>query len=133
MSETPAATKPPTEVRPRAVRRSFTADYKLKILAEVDSIKDKDSGEIGRVLRREGLYFSHLRTWRKDIAAIEGRRVALSKRAKAVDERDQELADLRNQNLNLTVRLERAELLLSIQKKVCSLLGVSFPTPTEKP
>jgi transposase-like protein len=119
-----------TEVRPRPVRRTFTADYKLKILAEVNSAKD--SGEVGKVLRREGLYSSHLTTWRREVAALETRRNEQHKRGKPIDEVGLELVRLRQENSNLRVRLERAELIVEIQKKVSQMLGLKLPRPSER-
>jgi transposase-like protein len=119
-----------TEVRPRPVRRTFTADYKLKILAEVNSAKD--SGEVGKVLRREGLYSSHLTTWRREVAVLETRRNEQLKRGKPIDEVGLELVRLRQENSNLRVRLERAELIVEIQKKVSQMLGLKLPRPSER-
>ena len=115
MSEALNARPAETEVRPRPVRRTFTTDYKLKILAEVNSAKD--SGEVGKVLRREGLYSSHLTTWRREVVALEARRNQQLKRGKPVDEVGLEIVRLRQENSNLRVRLERAELIVEIQKK----------------
>ena len=130
MSEALNARSAGTEVRPRPVRRTFTADYKLKILAEVNSAKD--SGEVGKVLRREGLYSSHLTTWRRDVGVLEGRRNQQLKRGKPIDEVGQELVRLRQENSNLRVRLERAELIVEIQKKVSQMLGLKLPSPSER-
>lgn len=130
MSEALNARSAGTEVRPRPVRRTFTADYKLKILAEVNSAKD--SGEVGKVLRREGLYSSHLTTWRREVVVLEGRRNQQLKRGKPIDEVGQELVRLRQENSNLRVRLERAELIVEIQKKVSQMLGLKLPSPSER-
>jgi transposase len=130
MPETLNARSAETEVRPRPVRRTFTADYKLKILGEVNSAKD--SGEVGKVLRREGLYSSHLTTWRREVVVLEGRRNQQFKRGKPIDEVGQELVRLRQENSNLRVRLERAELIVEIQKKVSQMLGLKLPSPSER-
>jgi transposase-like protein len=130
MSEALNARSAGTEVRPRPVRRTFTADYKLKILAEVNSAKDR--GEVGKVLRREGLYSSHLTTWRREVVVLEGRRNQQFKRGKPIDEVGQELVRLRQENSNLRVRLERAELIVEIQKKVSQMLGLKLPSPSER-
>lgn len=130
MSEALNARPAKTEVRPRPVRRTFTADYKLKILAEVNSAKD--SGEVGKVLRREGLYSSHLTTWRREVVALEARNNQQLKRGKPVDEVGLELVRLRQENSNLRVRLERAELIVEIQKKVSQMLGLKLPKLSDK-
>ena len=130
MSEALNARPAETEVRPRPVRRTFTADYKLKILAEVNSAKD--SGEVGKVLRREGLYSSHLTTWRREVVALEARHNQQLKRGKPVDEVGLELVRLRQENSNLRVRLERAELIVEIQKKASQMLGLKLPKLSDK-
>jgi transposase len=122
---------PPTEVRPKAKRRSFTAEYKRRILAEADACTKP--GEVGALLRREGLYSSHLTEWR----ALRKRRdvdgLAPKKRGPAPaptpDVRDREIDDLKRQLAKATVRAERAEALVDIQKKVAALLA----TPLEDP
>lgn len=122
---------PPTEVRPKGRRRTFSADFKRGILAEVDACTKP--GAIGAVLRREGLFSSHLVEWRAVRARGELEALAPKKRgpetAPAPDARAREIEDLQRQLARATIRAERAEALIEIQKKVAALLG----TPLEDP
>ena len=119
-----AISAPDPEVPAKAKRRTFSAKYKLRILAEADACTEP--GDIGRLLRREGLYSSHLTTWRRArdvgaLAALEpkkrGRkprhRNALAKRVDAL-ERD---------NQRLQEELRKARVIIDVQKKVAMLLG----------
>ena len=114
-----------TEVVAKAKRRSFTAKYKREIVRQADACKE--AGEIGALLRREGLYSSHLTTWRREVEERELAALAPKKRGPKVDPRDEEMAALRRENAKLTKRAERAELLVEIQKKVSQILGVELP------
>jgi len=118
---------PATEVEPKAKRRSFTAKYKLEILKAADDSGENESGDINKLLRREGLYSSHLATWRK--LRERGGLDALAPRQrgpKAVvpDARDRRVIELERENARLKARAERAEALVEIQKKVAALLGL---------
>lgn len=122
-----------TEVQSKAQRRRFTAAYKKKILAEVDACKER--GEVGALLRREGLYSSHVAAWRSardrgDLACLEPRK--RGPKAKVVDERDKEITELRRQNARLEKRVAQTEALIEIQKKVAALLGNPIPDSDEK-
>jgi transposase-like protein len=122
-----------TEVQSKAQRRRFTAAYKKKILAEVDACKAR--GEVGALLRREGLYSSHIAAWRGardrgDLARVEPKK--RGPKAKIVDERDKEIAELRRQNARLEKRVAQTEALIEIQKKVAALLGNPIPDSDEK-
>ena len=113
---------PDPAVSEKAQRRRFTAEYKLRILREADACKQP--GELGALLRREGLYSSYLVTWRqqRDRAAQTG--IVASKRgpkAKVVDPR---VKQLERENANLKRRIRRMDLLLEIQKKTSELLGI---------
>src|ERR1700761_435775 len=121
-----------TEVSTKAKRRRFTAEYKARVLREVESCTQ--AGEIGALLRREGLYSSHLTKWR--VQAEQGRREALEPRKrgpkpKEVDARDREIAVLRRAVTQLTHRAERAEAIVELQKKLSQLLGVELPENEE--
>ncbi len=117
------------EVRPRAKRRSFPAAYKRKILAEADAAAS--IGGIGALLRREGLYSSHLTHWRRerDTGITQG----LTPRARGPkphsDPSAKEVQQLRRENERLTERLRRAEIIIDVQKKVATLLGRTLATP----
>jgi transposase len=104
----------------RARRRSFTAEYKARILDEFDALP-RGSTERGALLRREGLYSSHLAEWRK--ARDAGARDALAPRAKARRSPEQvELEALRRKNQRLAAELERTKTALEITGKVHALL-----------
>jgi transposase-like protein len=116
------------EVPAKAKRRSFTAEYKKRILAEADAAAE--SGAIGALLRREGLYSSHLTTWRHERAA--GIDQAFSRKRGPKLRRNataEELAKLRRQNERLTEELRKAHLIIDVQKKVAALLGRPIETP----
>jgi transposase-like protein len=111
--------------RPR--RRTFTAKDKLRILGEVDRAAGV-SGEIGAIMRREGIYSSALTDWRRqrDAGAFEA--LSSVKRGPKVEVPNPlaaENAQLLRDNKRLTLRLERAEAVIGIQKKVAALLGLS--------
>ena len=123
-----------TEVQSKPERRRFTAAYKKKILVEVDACKER--GEVGALLRREGLYSSHVAAWRSardrgDLARLEPKK--RGPKAKVVDERDKENTELRRQNARLEKRVAQTEALIEIQKKVAALLGNPIPDSDERP
>ena len=110
----------------RARRRQFTVGYKLRILIEADAART--TGEIGALLRREGLYSSHLAAWRRQ--REEGILNALSPRRRgrpSSSPEQRELARLRQENERLSQRLEAAETVIEVQKKVALLLGLVEP------
>jgi transposase-like protein len=117
---------PDPEVVPKAKRRKFTAQYKLRIVEEADACTEP--GQVGALLRREGLYASHLSNWRR--LRQEGQLQALSKKRgrKAPDPSVAELAKLRRENERLRARLEQAEMIIEVQKKLSQILGL---TPVE--
>jgi transposase-like protein len=118
---------PDPEVPERARRRQFSAEYKLRILREADVCKG--SGEIGALLRREGLYSSHLVVWRRqrETRALSGMRAGKrGPKAKAVDPRVKQLE--REIGL-LQRRLKQAETIIEIQKKVAGMLGIPLNAP----
>ena len=124
-----APTAPPhidAEVPAKAKRPRFTAEYKKRILAEADAATEP--GAIGALLRREGLYSSHLTTWRQERAA--GIDQAFSKKRGPKVRRNavaEENAKLRRQNERLTEELRKAHLIIDVQKKVAALLGRTMP------
>jgi len=110
---------PDPEVPERPKRRTFSADYKLRILEEIDKA---GPGEIGAILRREGLYSSVVSTWREQ--RRKGTLQAFSiKRGPKPDPLAAENAKLRRQNEKLRRDLEAARLVIDVQKKVSRLLG----------
>ena len=111
-----------TEVVAKAKRRQHPAEYKLRILREIDECKG--SGEVGALLRREGLYSSLVSKWREQ--REQGSLTGLSghRRGPKVDANAAELARLQRENKRLQEKLERAELIIDVQRKVARLLGV---------
>ena len=115
------------EVLAKATRRRFTAEYKLRVLREADACMEP--GEIGAVLRREGLYTSHLCLWRKQRRAREIMGLAPARRGpvpKATNPLTAKVAALEKEARWLTARAERAEALVELQKKVSEILGVAL-------
>lgn len=120
-----AARIPDPEVVPKAKRRQFTAEYKLRIVREADACTEP--GQIGSLLRREGLYSSYLSTWRRQ--REEGPLQALSSKKrgrKGQDPSAEELAQLQRENERLRARLEQAEIIIDVQKKLSKLLGLTM-------
>jgi transposase-like protein len=120
---------PNTEVVAKAKRRLFTAEYKLRILRELDG--SQGSGETGVLLRREGLYSSHLTSWRRQRARGELDGLAPQKRGPKPDPQAVELSRLERENERLRERLRQAELIIDVQKKVAQMLGA--PIEATKP
>lgn len=118
---------PDPEVPERAKRRQFSAEYKLRILREADACKG--SGEIGALLRREGLYSSHLVLWRRqrEMRALGGMRA--SKRGPKPKEVDPRVKQLERENVRLQRRVKQAETIIEIQKKVAGMLGIPLNAP----
>ena len=114
--------QPDPEVVPRARRRTFSAAYKLRILAEVG--RGIERGEIGALLRREGLYSSLLSAWRRQREAGELQAMASKKRGRKPnrDPKEVEIATLRREKERLQKQLEQAELIISAQKKLAEAL-----------
>ena len=113
------------EVSEKATRRRFTLAYKEKILAEADQCTV--AGELGELLRREGLYSSNLSNWRRQrdqgTLATHQRGRKPNPNKKEI----QELAKLKRDNARLTERLRQAELIIEVQKKVSEMMGIKLP------
>lgn len=127
-AEPTAGTDP--EVVERASRRRFTARYKLSILDQTD--RCQEPGQIGALLRREGLYSSHLTKWRRQrecgtLAALTPRK--RGRKAKLWDEQARRLAELDLEVEHLRKKLAQAELIIDVQKKVSSLLEIPLSQP----
>ena len=122
-----------TEVVTKARRRSFTAEYKRGVLSQAAACKKP--GELGALLRREGLYSSHLSTWRREMEERGLAGLTPKKRGpKVTPPSPEELENrrLRREVALLKARAERAETLVAIQKKVASLLGMELPKPDDE-
>lgn len=130
----PHETSPDPEVPDRPRRRRFSVEYKRKILKQTDACTR--SGELNALLRREGLYSSSLAAWRtaRDRGEIAG--LTPKKRGPktaAPDPRDRELAAKDREIVRLSARVERAEALIEVQKKLSKLLGIHLPESEDKP
>lgn len=114
------------EVKAKPERRQFSAEYKRRILEEADACTE--AGQIGALLRREGLYSSNLVHWRRHRA--EGALKALSpkKRGPKPDPLADENAALRRRVERLEADLKRAETIIEVQKKLSELLGLPDPS-----
>jgi transposase len=119
-----AVTPEDVQVAAKPRRRSFTAEYKRRILKEADACTT--SGAIGALLRREGLYSSHLVEWRR--ARARGELAGLTPRKRGrkptpVGPHDRKIAELERQLAEMRGRAERAEALVEAQKNLAALLG----------
>ena len=119
-----------SEVTAKAKRRRFTAEYKLRVLREADALAE--TGGIGEMLRREGLYTSHLSAWRRERERGELEGLAAKKRGRKARP-DKELIE-ENQRMareiaRLEKRLAQAETIIDVQKKVATLLGIPLKSP----
>ncbi len=126
---------PDPEVAEKAGRRRFTGKYKFEVLEAADRCQP---GEIGALLRREGLYSSHLTTWRRQretgaLAALAP--LKRGRKARAVDAQGQRVVELQRENERLRQRLVQAETIIEVQKKISLLLGIDpGPVPSsDKP
>jgi len=124
---------PNPEVPDKAVRRSFTAEYKLRILSLADACSDP--GSMGALLRREGLYASNLNTWRnqRERGVLSG--LTPKKRGRKKSVRNPLIAEnekLRRENERISKRLRQAEIIIDVQKKVSQILGIQLATPEEE-
>ncbi len=113
---------PDPEVVPQAKRRQFTLEYKTRILAEIDQCQE--AGQVGAILRREGLYSSHLSRWRQLRAAGRLQAPGSQKRGRKSKPQGKAMAELRQENKQLRSQLEQAELVIDVQKKLSQLLGL---------
>ncbi len=130
--EAARASTPPTGPSPpeRAKRKTYTAEYKQRVLREADAaIASGEPGALGALMRREGLYSSHLSVWRRqrDRGELAGltpqKRGRKATRSPLADENER----LRRENERLKLGLQKAETIIDVQKKVSSLLGLSLP------
>ena len=108
---------PDPEVLAKPKRRTFTKEYKKRILKEYSEAK---VGTKGTILRREGLYSSHITNWRRQ---LEKESLKPKKRGPKTDPKDAELSKLEEENKRLRERLKQAELIIEAQKKISQILG----------
>jgi transposase-like protein len=117
---------PDPQVAAKPVRRRFDKTYKWNILQQADACVG--TGQIGALLRREGLYSSHLANWRREHREnpLDGK--TAKKRGLKTATPDPRVSQLQRENVRLTARLKKAELILEIQKKVSEILGIPLKT-----
>jgi len=129
----PGAIASEVEVMAKATRRRFSAEYKRKILREAEACTQP--GEIGALLRREGLYFSNLKTWREQRTRGELAGLAQKKRGPILQAKNPlaaKVVALGREVTRQTARAERAEALVELQKKVSEILGIALQRNGEK-
>src|SRR3972149_4479487 len=114
--------------RGRPPRPRFSAEYKLRILQEADRCA---SGELGALLRHEGLYSSHLTTWRKQQETGALAALAAKKRGPKVDPQAEAVARLKREHAKLQAKLARAEVIIDAQKKLLVILNLPIPEVPE--
>ena len=119
---------PDPAVSEKPVRRRFLAEYKLRVLREADACSEP--GQLGALLRREGLYSSHLTAWRRQ--RDEGTLAALKpkRRGRKPTANDPLLAEnerLKRENQRLAEKLRQAETIIEVQKKLSEVLGIPLP------
>jgi transposase len=113
-------TMPDPEVAVKAKRRKFSAEYKVRVLKEVDNCTA--GGEVGALLRREGLYSSNLTQWRRQQKAGGLGGLTPQKRGRKQDEQAAAMAQLQRENERLRKQLGQAELIIDAQKKLAQVL-----------
>ena len=122
------ALAPDPEVPATVERRRFTAEYRLRILTEADACKK--SGELGALLRREGLYSSMLANWRRQRAQGALQEMRARRRGPKPQPVDPRVKALETENRRLQRKLQRAETIITLQKKVAEILGIPL-TPLD--
>ena len=131
--ESPPA--PRSEVVERAQRRQFTAEYKQRILREAgQALASGEQGAVGALLRREGLYSSHLTAWRGARGRAELAGLTPKKRGRKASRNPltSEVERLQRQVARLEGELEKTRIVISVQKKVAALLGNPIPDDLEE-
>jgi transposase-like protein len=115
-------------VEPPRSRRQFSPAEKLRIVRDADACRER--GEVGALLRREGIYSSHLAAWRKQLDAhgVEGLAARRPGRKPVRDAKDAQIAALEKKAARLERDLELANKLIDLQKKVSEVLGVALPS-----
>jgi transposase len=121
---------PVIEMVAKATRRRFTVEYKRKVVREADACKT--SGAVGALLRREGLYSSHLTTWRgaRERGELAGAPTKRGPARRVVDPRDKKLAEQEREIGRWRKSAERAEALVELQKQMAALLGTPLASET---
>jgi transposase-like protein len=127
--DSPPPSPPDPEVPAHTKRKQHSKAFKLRILKEVDAA---NPGDIGAVLRREGLYSSHLTIWRRQRAEGKLNPLSINKRGpvpKMDEPTRRKVSSLEKENSRLSRRLKRAEQIIDVQKKISELLGIPMNPP----
>ena len=121
----------PTEVSAKATRRRFSTAEKVRILREADAVAH-ETGGVAALLRREGLYSSHLTSWRKQRDAGQFGKTPRKRGPVAAqpDPRDMQIAELERRAMRAEARADRYERLCALQKKVSELFGIPLDSET---
>lgn len=119
------------EVLEKPVRRKFTAEYKRRILEEADACREQ--GQLGALMRREGLYASYLSNWRRERNAAVRKGLSPRKRGRKPTKNPltDEVKRLARENIRIRRELEQAKLIIDIQKKTSQLLGITLTDVSE--
>ena len=128
---TSSSTRPASaEVAPRPTRRTFTREYKLRVIREAGEALGTPGG-VGALLRREGLYSSHLAVWRRELGTARAAAPAPKRRGRKArfTQEEKHVQRLERENERLRKRLELAEALVDLQKKVSAILGLRLAEP----
>ena len=128
-ASTGAPAAPDPRVPEKPARRRFSAAYKLDVLREADACTEP--GQVGELLRRHGLYSSHLTTWRRerDLGALERLDKKRGRKPQPRNPLAGRVAELERENRRLSRRLKQAEVVIDVQKKVSEILGIPLNTP----
>jgi transposase-like protein len=119
--------RPDPEVSASKARRKFTAQYKLRILTEVD--RCVEDGQIGAILRREGIYHSNISIWRKqrDQGVLAGLSIKRGRKSSDLNPLVGKVAHLEREIQRLMQKLKQAESIIEVQKKISELMGILQP------
>ncbi len=119
--------RPDPEVSASKARRKFTAQYKLRILTEVD--RCVEDGQIGAILRREGIYHSNISIWRKqrDQGVLAGLSLKRGRKSSDLNPLVGKVAHLEREIQKLMQKLKQAETIIEVQKKISELMGILQP------
>jgi transposase len=129
----PQSTVPDPEVVERPTRRKFTAEDKQRILRDADHCKSP--GDVGALLRREGLYRSHLYKWREQRDMATRQAFSPQKQGRKPQQRDPlayRVTELERENARLQQRLKQAEAVIEIQKKIAEILSIPLNPPEKE-
>lgn len=122
----PSTPHPNPQVVEKPGRPRYSKEYKREILRQIDA--STQDGDVGRILRREGLYSSLVSSWRQKEKREQPQGKVPAKPAAKSPAQDSSMAQLRRENVRLNAKLQQAELLLEIQKKASEILGISLKT-----